>query len=115
MVSLANFISFQLNKSYQYLGSISFCGISYKHSDEILKSEIKIFGWRFTDHIGTSKILKKDAVSMLNSRECNSQRPKQESYQRFSFAVATSNGEYEDCNSIMNTVSFIDLFLLTFI
>ena len=58
-------------------------------------------------------MLRKDTLSTLNRRECNSQLPKQKSYQRNSYAIATPDGEYKDHNSVINIVSFSQSILFT--
>ena len=71
--------------------------------------EISISGWRFADQNANSQILSKKVVfSMLILRECNSRRPKQESYHRSSRAVVASGDEYKDYNSTIYYVSIRD-------
>ena len=66
--------------------------------------QIIISGYRFSDHISSSKVLGKDILSTLERREHRSTLPKQESYDRLSIAIPTDNGEYKDGNSVMNMV-----------
>ena len=104
---------FQLENPLLLDEVILYCTCSYYFSNKISEYRLEISGWRFTDHIAASKVSTKNVLSTLNSRECNSQLPKQESYQRDSYAIATSDGEYKDGNSVINIVSFSQSILFT--
>ena len=87
--------------------------VSLYSSSHIYNYQITISGWRFIDHFKTCRISTKNVHSTLIRRECNPQRIQQESYYRLSSAAATSVGDYEDCDSMINYVSIRHYFALT--
>ena len=94
---------------------ITYCIISFNNDIINPESQITISGWRFTNNKNVSKPKAKDACSLLNRREHTSERLKQEKYCRFTFPIVTSNGEYKDRHFIMNVVSILYSFALTYI
>ena len=106
-------ISFQIESPIPYDIGITTCLISPYFSENIVDYEITISGWRYADHFTESKILGNNIISTVNRRECHSQKPQQQIYQRNSYAIPNPDGGYKDYKSLMNKVSFVHFILFT--